>query len=121
MDYTTDDCRANEEMRDADARPELSESMADTIAQVESSRTVYIGYPIWDGTAPRIINTFLESCDLSGKTVYTFCTSGGSGIEGSISDLQEAYPNLNIAGGQRFQAGAGQDTIREWTDTLQSE
>lgn len=121
LDYTVEDCRANKEMRDTAARPELSDTMEDTIAQVESSMVVYIGYPIWDGTAPRIINTFLESCDLSGKTVYTFCTSGGSGIEGSISDLQEAYPNLNIVGGQQFQAGASQDTIREWTDTLQSE
>lgn len=54
--------------------------------------TIYLGYPIWQGTAPRIINTFLDSYDLTGKTIRPFCTSGSSGIETSVADIRAAAP-----------------------------
>ena len=75
MNYNDDNCRANLEMNDDSARPAISGDMT-TLTEYD---TVFIGYPIWWGTAPRIIDTFFESYDMSGKTVYTFCTSGGNG------------------------------------------
>lgn len=100
--YTEDDlnwndthCRANEEMQDVHCRPALAEKTEDLSAYDE----IAIGYPIWWGTAPRIINTFLESTDFSGKKIVLFATSGGSGIGKSVSDLQEAYPAYDIREG----------------------
>lgn len=115
LNYNDDNCRANKEMNDKSTRPAISSNLA----EVESYNTIYLGYPIWWGTAPRIINTFLENYDLSGKTVYTFCTSGGSGVETSVGDLQELYPEINIVSGHRFSSGASEDTISKWLQGLE--
>ena len=60
------------------------------------------------------LQTFFETYDLSGKTVYLFCTSGGSGIEQSVQDLQEKYKDVNIVSGKRFSEGVSEEEIREW-------
>lgn len=65
LDYSADDCRANQEQNDDAARPAISGS----VENMEGYDVVFIGYPIWWGKAPRIIDTFLESYDLSGKTL----------------------------------------------------
>ena len=113
LNYNDDNCRANQEMNDDSARPAISNDLS----AVSEYDVIYLGYPIWWGTAPRIIQTFIESYDISGATVYTFCTSGGSGIEQSISDLQNLYPNVNIAGGKRINDATESD-IREWMVSL---
>jgi len=105
LNYNDDNCRANKEMNDDSARPEISGDLSD----VESYDTIYLGYPIWWGTAPRIIQTFIESCDLSDAEIYTFCTSGGSGIEKSVSDLQDMYQNINIMSGKRLNGASEED------------
>lgn len=110
LNYRDDGCRANREMEDAAARP----AIASDLSQVEGCKRLYIGYPIWWGTAPRIIQTFLESRSLEGVEIYTFCTSGGSGVDQSVKDLQELYPGLNIISGHRFSSGAPEDAVREW-------
>lgn len=79
IDYSNDNCRANKEMKDKKARPEI----ANDLSRVDSCDKVYIRYPVWWGTAPRIIKTFIENYNLEGKKIYTFCTSGGSGVEQS--------------------------------------
>ena len=61
---------------------------------------LWIGYPIWWYTNPRIINTFFESADLKGITVHLFATSGGSGIEKSVEELRMNYPEANIVDGK---------------------
>lgn len=112
IDYSNDDCRANKEMKDESFRPEIKNDLS----KVENSDTIYIGYPIWWGTAPRIIQTFFESYDLKGKTVYLFCTSSGSGIEQSVSDLQKLYPDVNIAAGKRFDGNVTDEEVNNWTN-----
>lgn len=79
-------------MNDASARPAIGSEAID----VSSYDTVFIGYPIWWGTMPRIINTFLDTYDLSGKTVLPFCTSGSSGITQSVSDIRAAEPDADV-------------------------
>lgn len=113
LNYSDDSCRANQEMDDENARPAISSDLS----AVSEYDVIYLGYPIWWGTAPRIIQTFLESYDLSQSTIYTFCTSGSSGIEGSVSDLQSLYPDINIVSGKRF-SGASEEDVQEWLGEL---
>lgn len=109
LNYNDDNCRANKEMNDDKARPAISEDMS----VVSEYDVIYLGYPIWWGTAPRVIQTFLESYDISRATVYTFCTSGGSGIEKSIKDLKSLYSDVNIVSGKRFSKAEEAD-IKKW-------
>lgn len=88
--------RSSVEMKDSSSRPALAETEHDFSAYDE----VYIGFPIWWYTAPTIINTFIETFDLSGKRIVFFATSGGSGIDRAVNDLRNQYPSLNIAGGK---------------------
>lgn len=114
LNYNDDNCRANKEMNDDSARPAIKNDLS----AVTEYKTVYIGYPIWWSTAPRIIQTFLDTYDLSGKNVYTFCTSGGSDIDQSINDLNSMYSLVNIVSGKRFSSSDSKDTIKEWLDGL---
>lgn len=109
LNYNNNECRANQEMNDASARPAIGSEAID----VSSYDTVFIGYPIWWGTMPRIINTFLDTYDLSGKTVLPFCTSGSSGITQSVSDIRAAEPDADVRGGLRA-SGANDSGIESW-------
>ncbi|MCB6202236.1 flavodoxin [Extibacter muris] len=111
LNYSDDNCRANKEMNDEAARPAISSDLS----VVSEYDVIYLGYPVWWGTAPRIIQTFLENSDISQAAVYTFCTSGGSGIEQSVEDLQGLYPDVNIVSGRRFGQGADAD-VKEWIE-----
>ena len=76
---------SQQEMRD-NARPEI----ADTVDNMGDYDTIFIGYPNWWGDMPMIVYSFLESYDLSGKTIVPFCTHGGSGLsntETTIADI----------------------------------
>lgn len=109
LNYNDDGCRANKEMNDETARPAISSDLS----AVSEYDVIYLGYPIWWGTAPRIIQTFLENYDISQAAVYTFCTSGGSGIQQSVKDLQSLYSNINMVSGKRF-SGAADADVKEW-------
>ncbi len=108
LNYHDDNCRANREMKDPAARP----GIANDLSAVTGYDTVVIGYPIWWGVAPRIINTFLEKYDLSGREIYTFCTAIGSSVEKSVSELKAAYPKLNIIRGTRLYHSSSDDELK---------
>ena len=114
LDYNTDGCRANQEQNDDSARPAISGS----VENMAGYDVVFVGYPIWWGQAPKIVYTFLESYDLSGKTIVPFCTSGGSGIDGSLSGLQSLAPDADWLTGQQFSAGASAADVQSWVDNL---
>ena len=97
LDWTDKNSRSTIEMNDKSFRPPIAES-----CDVSGYDIVAIGFPVWWYTAPTIINTFIESADLSGKTIKAFCTSGGSGIDKCVSDLANTYPELNFSKGMRF-------------------
>ncbi len=112
--YQDDNCRANKEQNDKSVRPKI----ADPIKSIDSYDTIFLGYPIWWGEEPRIIDTFLESYDFSDKTVIAFCTSGSSGIatsEKNIADLVKIGKQLE---GKRFAADASKDEVKEWFESL---
>ena len=85
LDWTNRKSRSSIEMNDPSARPEIAGDPID----MASYDTVIVGFPIWWGVAPRIIDTFLESYDFSGKTIIPFCTSGGSGVGRSDTALHK--------------------------------
>lgn len=89
LNWRNKQSRSSVEMNDPKSRPALKsqKSLADY-------DVIYLGYPIWWGVAPRIINTFIEQAELDGKTVIPFATSGGSGVEPSVSALKASYPKV---------------------------
>ncbi len=103
--------RAERELNSA-ARPPLKTA----VSNMEQYSVIYLGYPIWHGTAPMVVFTFLDSCDLAGKTVVPFCTSGGSGIGKSVSDIQGAYPDAAVLEGL---CANDPDSIGPWIEQLE--
>lgn len=95
LDWTDKESRSSLEMQDPEARTAIGGELPD-LTQYE---VVFIGYPNWWNTHPTIINTFIESTDLEGKTIVPFMTSGGSTIDNSVQKLHEQYPSLNIHDG----------------------
>ena len=85
LDWTDTNSRSSREMKDPAARPALKDNDLDLSAY----DTVIIGFPIWWGAAPRVIETFLESYDFNGKKIIPFVTSGGSGVGRSDSALHK--------------------------------
>lgn len=112
LNYNNDNCRANQEMNDDTARP----AIAGSIENIDEYDTIFLGYPIWWGTMPRIINTFLDTYDLSGKTVMPFCTSGGSGISTSVSAIRNAEPNADVKEGLRGSSSSSSSQIETWLE-----
>ncbi len=115
IDYDNSDSRTTHEQNDSSARPEIG---SDTISLAGYS-TIYIGYPIWWGQEPRIMDTFVESYDFDGITVIPFCTSGSSDIGESGQNLADNAGSGNWLEGKRFSGGASEDEIRTWIDGLQ--
>lgn len=112
--YQDDNCRANKEQNDKSVRPQI----ANPITSIDSYDTIFLGYPIWWGQEPRIIDTFLESYDFSDKTVIPFCTSASSGIATSEKNIKALVPIGNQLEGRRFSSGATKEDVKAWYDTL---
>ena len=113
LNYSDDDCRANQEQNDDNARPEIANEIA-----IDSYDTIYLEFPIWWGDVPKIILTFLDTYDLSGKTVIPFCTSGGSGISTSMNTLRNYNQNINWIDGKQFSSGATENVVEAWINSL---
>ncbi|MBS6348770.1 MAG: S-layer homology domain-containing protein [Oscillospiraceae bacterium] len=114
LNYSNDDCRANQEQNDPAARPAISGG----VENMEDYEVVFLGYPIWWGDAPKIISTFLETYDFDGKTIVPFCTSGSSSIGSSADDLDALTQGAAWLEGQRFSGSASQETVSQWVDSL---
>ena len=109
--------RADQEQDDPSMRPAINGSV-ENMGQYD---TVLLGYPIWHGQAPRIISTFLESYDFSGKTVVPFCTSHSSDVGSSAENLHELCPDtVNWIGGTRFASATSKEEIKSWLDNVLS-
>ena len=116
LDYGDNDSRTSKEQNDDSARPAISGS----VENMEQYDTVFIGYPIWWGQAPKIIYTFVESYDLGGKTLVPFCTSASSGVGSSAENLHSSVSeSANWLDGTRFSGGASESDIKEWVNGLE--
>ena len=101
---------AKQEQRE-NARPAIQ----DPLESIDQYEVIYLGYPIWWGTVPMIINTFLESYDFSGKTVVPFATSGGTGISQSVKDIRNEVPAAEVPDGLLVRSN---DSILSWLQGL---
>ncbi|MCI8509597.1 MAG: hypothetical protein HFJ06_13740 [Lachnospiraceae bacterium] len=99
---------AKKEIR-KNARPKITTEARN----MKSYDVIYVGYPIWWGATPRVVNTFLEKYDLAGKTVIPFCTSGGSDIDGSLPDLKKSCEGATFKEGYTADTGSMAE-IRKW-------
>lgn len=113
LDWTDKNSRSTVEMKDPTSRP----AIADTVPDIKSYSTVFLGYPVWWYVAPTIINTFIENNDLKGKTVICFATSGGSPIKPCVDALRKQYPDINWKEGKLLN-NAKESEVRDWTKSL---
>ena len=117
--YTTEDLnyndhttRATVEQNTPEARPEIANDIS-----LEGYTTVYLGYPIWWGQAPRIMSTFVESHDFTGITVIPFCTSGSSGAGRTGETLGEQAGTGTFLSSTRFSASVSDADLQSWIDS----
>lgn len=114
LNWNDSDSRTTKEQNDKSVRP----AIAGETVSLSGYKTVYVGYPIWWGEEPRIMDTFVESCDFSGMTVIPFCTSSSSGVGRSGKNLAENAGSGNWLDGKRFGAGASETELRSWIEGL---
>ncbi len=106
--------RSSIEMKNPSSRPEIERKRDD----MEEYDTIFLGFPIWWYIAPTIINTFLESYDMSGKTIVLFATSGGSGMGKTLEKLQPSCPGAKLVEGKVFPGNADAHELRAWCEGL---
>ena len=114
LNWNNSNSRSSIEMNDKASRPEIA-GKVDDMGQYD---TVFVGFPIWWYEAPRIIHTFLESYDFSGKTVIPFATSGGSGMGKTSDILQKTCPAAKVLPGKRLSVTASEAQIKSWMGEL---
>lgn len=108
LDWMDKKSRSSIEMSDKTLRPAIVKKSLD-LSEYDS---IFVGFPIWWYVAPTIINTFLESCDFSGKKIILFATSGGSGFGNTVRELQASAPGAQIVEGKILN-GASEEDIRK--------
>lgn len=109
LNWTDKKSRSTLEMNDPACRP----AIASQVERMEQYDTVFVGFPVWWYVEPRIVDTFLESYDFTGKTMIPFATSGGSGISKAEKSLREHCPGGNWKKGRLVNSGAA-----EWAGTM---
>jgi hypothetical protein len=109
LNWNNQNSRSSKEMNNRSFRPEIKEKLAN----IEDYDTIYVGFPIWWYIAPTIINTFLESYDLTGKTIIPFATSGGSGMGNTNKELKDSCKGAILKEGKRLRVTASDEEIEE--------
>ena len=102
--------RSTVEMNDRSSRPAIGSK----VENMDQYDTVFVGFPIWWYREPSSIDTFMESCDFTGKTVVPFATSGGSGLGDSAKNMQALAPGAKVAEGKRFSGSASESDLAGW-------
>ena len=112
LDWRDKTSRSTIEMNNPSFRPEI-ESLRDNVADYD---TIFVGFPIWWYVAPTIINTFLESYDLAGKTIIPFATSGGSGMGKTNEKLMPSCPGAILKAGKVFNVNVTRQELGDWAN-----
>lgn len=114
LDWMDKKSRSTLEMNDPVSRPSIN-GKRDNMADYD---TVFVGFPIWWYVAPTIINTFLESYDLTGKTIVPFATSGGSGMGKTNEHLAPICKGAKLLDGKVFNGSVGHQELAAWVEEL---
>ena len=106
--------RSSIEMNDETSRP----AVAGTVANMGDYDTVFVGFPVWWYVEPRIIDTFLEGYDFSGKTIVPFATSGGSGLGKAPARMQEIAAGAKVLAGRLLNGRPSQAELASWAESV---
>ena len=115
LNWMDEKARSTIEMKNPSSRPEI-ESKRDNMSEYD---TIFVGFPIWWYVAPTIINTFLESYDLAGKTIIPFATSGTSGMGKTNEKLAPSCKGAKLLEGKRFDSRVSGKELAAWADSLE--
>lgn len=110
LNYNDSNSRVSKEHNDSSSRPAILNAI-----DISKYDTIYLGYPIWWGDAPRIIYSFLDKYDLKDKNLFLFSTSASSGITTSVNNIKNYQKDLNIKNSRRFNSSF---TNKEITDFI---
>ncbi len=114
LNWNDRNSRSTTEQNDKSARPEIGSERI----SLEGYEKIYIGFPIWWGEEPRIMDTFVESYDFGNIKMIPFCTSSSSGIGRSGKNLEENAKSGTWFDGKRFPGGVSESELRSWIDGL---
>lgn len=114
LNWEDENSRSSVEMKDDNSRP----SIKNKITNINDYENIYVGFPIWWYTAPRIINTFLESYDFTNKKVYLYATSGGSSLDNTYLELTKLYPNISFSKTRVFSPNISTDELKSQLNSL---
>ncbi len=112
LNWHDSDSRTTREQNDKKVRPKIGSEPV----SLEGYSTVFLGYPIWWGEEPRIIDSFVETYNFDGITIIPFCTSSSSGVGRSDKNLEENAKSGKWTPGRRFGANASESSLRSWID-----
>ena len=113
IDYNNSASRASIEQNNENARPIIGSTL-----NVKNYDTVFIGYPIWFGTNPKIILSLFDTYDLHGKKIVLFCTSGSTDISTSLDSIKKYDKKLKIVGAKRFDSNVSNEELVAWLNGL---
>lgn len=115
LDWTDKNSRSTVEMKDLSCRPKITGAVCDMTAYDR----VFIGFPIWWGREPSVVDTFLDACDFSRTTIIPFCTSGGSGM-GETAARIRSLTGAAVEEGARFGGTVSEEDLKIWTAGLET-
>lgn len=116
LDWMDKKSRSTIEMNNPASRP----AIAGRRDNMNDYDTVFVGFPIWWYVAPTIINTFLESYDLTGKTIIPFATSGGSDMGKTNEKLLPSCKGAKLLDGKVFKASVSGADLAKWAEGLET-
>ena len=114
LNWMNENSRSSIEMKNKSFRPEI----ANKINNIDDYDTIYVGFPIWWYVAPTIINTFLESYNLTGKTIITLATAGESLMGNTNEELKNSCKSSVLKEGRRFDIKDSDEIIKNWIESL---
>lgn len=117
LDYRNPDSRTSIEQRNPSCRPQIAGEMLD----LSDYDIIYCGFPIWHGGMPRVMYTFFDLYDMSGKTLVPFCTSGSSGIRRAEGEIARLEPDALVLSGARIPMDNVDRQLDEWLNGLEEE
>ena len=114
LNYNDRNSRSTKEQNNKSVRPAIGSKEL----SLEGYSTIYLGFPIWWGEEPRILDTFVEKYSFEGITVIPFCTSGGSGIGRSGPNMAALAGSGTWLDGKRFSGNVSEADLKSWIESL---
>ena len=115
LDWKDEQSRSTLEMKDPGCRP----AVTGKVENMAGYDVVFLGFPIWWGRDPSVVDTFLNAYDFSGKKIVPFCTSGGSGIDDAAKRIRElAGTAAAVEEGKRMGGTVSEEDLEMWTAGL---